>query len=78
MMPANHNNPPRRLLAKVGLLGRIIVWTCTACNWTKVPEDPLLGATYNTQRAFESHKCEEHSVDDEREYISDSNSHLES
>lgn len=70
-MSAIQDNPPRRLKAKVGLQGRIIVRRCTACNWTKVPEDPLRGATDNPQRAFESHKCEEHPTGDPRESISD-------
>ena len=53
-------NPPRRLDAVVGARGRVITWRCTACNWTKLPDDPQGGVTDNTRRSFASHNCEEH------------------
>ncbi|GEM_PF-5373147 len=53
---------PRRLEAKLDTNNRIDSWTCSACAWTKVPENRHIGPTPNTVRAFEEHKCEDHPV----------------
>ena len=53
------NSAPRQLEAVVNARGKIISWKCSACNWTKLAENPE-GTTSNTQHAFENHACEEH------------------
>lgn len=52
-------NKKRQLEAKFDHRNRIDLWTCSACAWTKFPDDRMWGPTASTLKAFEMHKCED-------------------
>lgn len=49
----------RSLKAVVNVKGKIICWKCTACNWSKLPDDPF-SVTEKTKILFKQHACAEH------------------
>lgn len=53
------NSASRQLEAVVNAKGSIISWKCSACNWTKLAENPE-GISNTTKHIFENHQCEEH------------------
>jgi hypothetical protein len=51
----------RKLEPVVGLLGRIVAWKCSRCNWTKLPDTPMdRTPTSRTIEMFSSHDCADH------------------
>jgi hypothetical protein len=50
----------RRLEARLDKENRIDLWVCSACAWTKQPENRHTGPTANTLHQFDQHKCEDH------------------
>ncbi len=49
----------RELEPKVNAKGQIVAWKCSACNWSKLAENPC-HSTERTKAMFEQHRCEEH------------------
>ena len=50
----------RKLGANLDERGRIVSFKCSACNWTKAPDNPHLGPTRHTLAAYEAHNCADH------------------
>jgi len=61
---------PRKLDATLDERGRIVSFKCSACNWTKVPDNPHMGPTRHTLAVYEAHICADHQPGGEKKLLS--------